>query len=41
LRTGDVLLVGEPDNAPLAGPGDRVRVGITGLEGIENRLEAE
>jgi 5-oxopent-3-ene-1,2,5-tricarboxylate decarboxylase/2-hydroxyhepta-2,4-diene-1,7-dioate isomerase len=41
LRTGDVLLVGEPDNAPLAGPGDRVRVEIPGLARIENTLEAE
>jgi 5-oxopent-3-ene-1,2,5-tricarboxylate decarboxylase/2-hydroxyhepta-2,4-diene-1,7-dioate isomerase len=41
LRTGDVLLIGEPYNAPLAGPGDRVRVEIAGLEGIENTLEAE
>ena len=41
LRTGDILLVGEPDNAPLAGPGDRVRVEIAGLGAIENKLEAE
>jgi 5-oxopent-3-ene-1,2,5-tricarboxylate decarboxylase / 2-hydroxyhepta-2,4-diene-1,7-dioate isomerase len=41
LRTGDILLIGEPGNAPLAGPGDRVRVEIAGLEGIENKLEAE
>jgi 5-oxopent-3-ene-1,2,5-tricarboxylate decarboxylase/2-hydroxyhepta-2,4-diene-1,7-dioate isomerase len=41
LRTGDVLLLGEPDNAPLAGPGDRVRVEIAGVGGIENTLEAE
>jgi 5-oxopent-3-ene-1,2,5-tricarboxylate decarboxylase/2-hydroxyhepta-2,4-diene-1,7-dioate isomerase len=41
LRTGDILLIGEPDNSPLAGPGDRVRVEIAGLGGIENTLEAE
>jgi 5-oxopent-3-ene-1,2,5-tricarboxylate decarboxylase/2-hydroxyhepta-2,4-diene-1,7-dioate isomerase len=41
LRTGDILLVGEPDNSPLAGPGDRVRVEIAALEGIENTLEPE
>jgi 5-oxopent-3-ene-1,2,5-tricarboxylate decarboxylase/2-hydroxyhepta-2,4-diene-1,7-dioate isomerase len=41
LRTGDILLVGEPDNAPLAGPGDRVRIEIAGLPSIENTLEAE
>ncbi len=41
LRTGDVLLIGEPDNSPLAGPGDRVRVEIDGIGSIENTLEAE
>jgi 5-oxopent-3-ene-1,2,5-tricarboxylate decarboxylase/2-hydroxyhepta-2,4-diene-1,7-dioate isomerase len=41
LRTGDILLVGEPDNAPLAGPGDRVCVEIAGLASIENTLETE
>ena len=41
LRDGDVLLVGEPDNAPLAGVGDRVRVEIDGLGALENPIEAE
>ena len=41
LHPGDVLLVGEPDNAPLAGPGDRVRVEIEGLGALENPIEAE
>ncbi len=41
LRTGDILLVGEPDNAPLAGPGDRALVEIAGLPSIENTLVAE
>lgn len=36
LREGDVLLAGEPDNAPLAGVGDRVRVEIDGLGALEN-----
>jgi 5-oxopent-3-ene-1,2,5-tricarboxylate decarboxylase / 2-hydroxyhepta-2,4-diene-1,7-dioate isomerase len=41
LRTGDILLVGEPDNVPLAGPGDRALVEIAGLASIENTLVAE
>ena len=41
LRTGDILLIGEPDDAPLAGPGDRVRVEIHGIGSIENALVAE
>jgi 5-oxopent-3-ene-1,2,5-tricarboxylate decarboxylase/2-hydroxyhepta-2,4-diene-1,7-dioate isomerase len=41
LRTGDVLLIGEPDNAPLAALGDQVRVEIQGIGSIENTLEAE
>jgi len=41
LRTGDILLIGEPDNAPLASPGDRVRVEIEGIGNIENTLVAE
>lgn len=41
LRAGDILLIGEPDNAPLAVPGDRVRVEIHGIGSIENMLEAE
>ncbi len=38
LSPGDILLVGEPDNAPLAGPGDRVRIEIDGLGAIENPI---
>lgn len=38
LSPGDILLVGEPDSAPLAGPGDRVRVEIDGLGAIENSI---
>ena len=38
LRAGDVLLIGEPDNAPLAGPGDRVRVEIDGAGWLENPI---
>jgi 5-oxopent-3-ene-1,2,5-tricarboxylate decarboxylase/2-hydroxyhepta-2,4-diene-1,7-dioate isomerase len=41
LRTGDILLIGEPANAPLAGIGDQVRVEIPNLGSIENTLEAE
>jgi 5-oxopent-3-ene-1,2,5-tricarboxylate decarboxylase / 2-hydroxyhepta-2,4-diene-1,7-dioate isomerase len=38
LRAGDVLLIGEPDKAPLAGPGDRVRVEIDGAGWLENPI---
>jgi 5-oxopent-3-ene-1,2,5-tricarboxylate decarboxylase/2-hydroxyhepta-2,4-diene-1,7-dioate isomerase len=41
LRTGDILLIGEPDNAPLAAPGDRVRIEIDGIGGVDNTLENE
>jgi 5-oxopent-3-ene-1,2,5-tricarboxylate decarboxylase/2-hydroxyhepta-2,4-diene-1,7-dioate isomerase len=41
LHHGDMLLVGQPDNAPLAGVGDRVRVEIEGLGALENPVEAE
>jgi 5-oxopent-3-ene-1,2,5-tricarboxylate decarboxylase/2-hydroxyhepta-2,4-diene-1,7-dioate isomerase len=41
LHTGDLLLAGQPDNAPLAAVGDRVRVEIAGLGSIENPVEAE
>lgn len=41
LHEDDVLLVGEPENAPLARPGDRVRVEIEGLGGLENPVESE
>jgi 5-oxopent-3-ene-1,2,5-tricarboxylate decarboxylase/2-hydroxyhepta-2,4-diene-1,7-dioate isomerase len=41
LSAGDVLLVGEPDNAPLAGPGDVVRVEIDGIGWLENPVVQE
>ena len=41
LQTGDLLLPGEPDNAPLAGAGDHVRVEIDGLGSLENPVEPE
>ncbi len=40
LELGDILLVGEPPNAPLARVGDRVRVEIDGVA-VENVLEPE
>ena len=41
LRAGDLLLVGEPDNAPLASPGDRVRIEIDEIGWLENSLASE
>jgi 5-oxopent-3-ene-1,2,5-tricarboxylate decarboxylase / 2-hydroxyhepta-2,4-diene-1,7-dioate isomerase len=41
LQPGDILLVGEPHDAPLARAGDRVRVEIDGLPAIENQVVAE
>lgn len=41
LRSGDILLVGEPHQAPLAIAGDYVRVEIPGVGRIDNRLEDE
>jgi 5-oxopent-3-ene-1,2,5-tricarboxylate decarboxylase/2-hydroxyhepta-2,4-diene-1,7-dioate isomerase len=41
LQPGDVLLVGEPHDAPLAGAGDRVRVEIEGLGSLENQVVPE
>lgn len=41
LRPGDLLLVGEPHDAPLARAGDRVRVEITGLPALENQVLPE
>jgi 5-oxopent-3-ene-1,2,5-tricarboxylate decarboxylase/2-hydroxyhepta-2,4-diene-1,7-dioate isomerase len=38
LHPGDVLLVGEPANAPFAAPGDIVRVEIDGLGFLENAV---
>jgi 5-oxopent-3-ene-1,2,5-tricarboxylate decarboxylase/2-hydroxyhepta-2,4-diene-1,7-dioate isomerase len=41
LGSGDLLLVGEPHDAPLAGAGDRVRVEIDGLGSLENQVVPE
>jgi 5-oxopent-3-ene-1,2,5-tricarboxylate decarboxylase/2-hydroxyhepta-2,4-diene-1,7-dioate isomerase len=41
LYEGDILLVGEPENAPLAGVGARVRVEIEGIGALENPIGAE
>jgi len=38
---GDILLVGEPADAPLARAHDRVRVEIDGLPPLENQVEPE
>lgn len=39
LKAGDILLVGEPGNAPHAGPGDRVSITIEGIGTLENSVE--
>jgi 5-oxopent-3-ene-1,2,5-tricarboxylate decarboxylase / 2-hydroxyhepta-2,4-diene-1,7-dioate isomerase len=41
LQPGDILLIGEPHDAPLARAGDRVRVEIDGLAPIENEVVPE
>jgi 5-oxopent-3-ene-1,2,5-tricarboxylate decarboxylase/2-hydroxyhepta-2,4-diene-1,7-dioate isomerase len=41
LQLGDILLVGEPHDAPLARAGDRVRVEIDGLPALENEVVRE
>jgi 5-oxopent-3-ene-1,2,5-tricarboxylate decarboxylase/2-hydroxyhepta-2,4-diene-1,7-dioate isomerase len=41
LRAGDLLLVGEPENAPLAGIGDTVRVDIENVGFLENVIVPE
>jgi 5-oxopent-3-ene-1,2,5-tricarboxylate decarboxylase / 2-hydroxyhepta-2,4-diene-1,7-dioate isomerase len=41
LQPGDIVLIGEPPDAPLAQAGDRVRVEIDGLGGIENEVVPE
>jgi 5-oxopent-3-ene-1,2,5-tricarboxylate decarboxylase / 2-hydroxyhepta-2,4-diene-1,7-dioate isomerase len=41
LAAGDVLLVGLPENLPLARVGDRVAVEIDGIGRLENPLVAE
>jgi 5-oxopent-3-ene-1,2,5-tricarboxylate decarboxylase/2-hydroxyhepta-2,4-diene-1,7-dioate isomerase len=41
LQPGDIVLVGEPHDAPLARAGDLVRVEIDGLPPIENEVVPE
>jgi 5-oxopent-3-ene-1,2,5-tricarboxylate decarboxylase/2-hydroxyhepta-2,4-diene-1,7-dioate isomerase len=41
LPAGSVLLVGAPEGAPLAHPGDEVRIDIAGLGSLSHRLVAE
>jgi 5-oxopent-3-ene-1,2,5-tricarboxylate decarboxylase / 2-hydroxyhepta-2,4-diene-1,7-dioate isomerase len=41
LLAGDILLIGEPHDAPLARAGDRVRVEIDGLPALENEVVPE
>ena len=41
LKAGDMLVVGEPDNSPLARIGGRVRVEIPGIGLLENDIVAE
>jgi 5-oxopent-3-ene-1,2,5-tricarboxylate decarboxylase/2-hydroxyhepta-2,4-diene-1,7-dioate isomerase len=41
LQSGDIVLIGEPHNAPLAQAGDRVRVEIDGPPALENEVVAE
>jgi 5-oxopent-3-ene-1,2,5-tricarboxylate decarboxylase / 2-hydroxyhepta-2,4-diene-1,7-dioate isomerase len=41
LEPGDILLIGEPPDSPLARAGDRVRVEIDGLAPVENEVVPE
>jgi len=41
LRAGDILLVGEPDDAPLASAGDHVQVEIEGVGTLANSVVPE
>jgi 5-oxopent-3-ene-1,2,5-tricarboxylate decarboxylase / 2-hydroxyhepta-2,4-diene-1,7-dioate isomerase len=41
LCAGDVLLMGSPEDAPLVGIGDRVRIEIDGVGSLENPVMAE
>jgi 5-oxopent-3-ene-1,2,5-tricarboxylate decarboxylase / 2-hydroxyhepta-2,4-diene-1,7-dioate isomerase len=41
LQPGDILLIGEPPDAPFAHVGDRVRVEVDGLAAIENEVVPE
>jgi len=41
LAAGDVLLVGVPEGAPLARPGDHIRIDVAKLGSLEHELIAE
>ncbi len=41
LQPGDIVLIGEPPDSPLAHAGDRVRVEVDGLAPIENEVVQE
>jgi 5-oxopent-3-ene-1,2,5-tricarboxylate decarboxylase/2-hydroxyhepta-2,4-diene-1,7-dioate isomerase len=41
LQPGDIVLIGEPHDAPLGQAGDRVRVEVDGLAAIENEVVPE
>ena len=41
LSEGDVLLIGPPEDAPLARPGDAVRIDVDGLGGLSHTVIAE
>jgi 5-oxopent-3-ene-1,2,5-tricarboxylate decarboxylase/2-hydroxyhepta-2,4-diene-1,7-dioate isomerase len=41
LQPGDIVLIGEPPDAPLAQAGDRIRVEIDGLAAIQNEVVPE
>jgi 5-oxopent-3-ene-1,2,5-tricarboxylate decarboxylase / 2-hydroxyhepta-2,4-diene-1,7-dioate isomerase len=41
LHSGDLVLVGEPENAPLASPGDVVRVELDSVGLLENTIAEE
>jgi len=41
LQPGDIVLIGEPPDAPLARAGDRVRIEVDDLPAIENGVVAE
>jgi 5-oxopent-3-ene-1,2,5-tricarboxylate decarboxylase/2-hydroxyhepta-2,4-diene-1,7-dioate isomerase len=40
-QPGDIVLIGEPPDAPLARAGDRVRVEVDGLPALENQVVPE
>jgi 5-oxopent-3-ene-1,2,5-tricarboxylate decarboxylase/2-hydroxyhepta-2,4-diene-1,7-dioate isomerase len=41
LQPGDIVLIGEAPDSPLAQAGDRVRVEVDGLPALENHIVAE